>query len=145
MFYEVTIIKPNNKKKKIISAKELSENYWADFENKQKLDNVDSNNNKFAVKLLEKYGNNSKFGKENLSYVRPYLIDNKSREIVAVEFLNSFVKNKLNKTFNRNNIGELICVDELKKANLSIGGLFFYSKLLKKVVVELESNNYKII
>jgi hypothetical protein len=37
MFYEVTIIKPNNKKKKIISSKELSDNYWADFENKQKL------------------------------------------------------------------------------------------------------------
>ena len=37
MFYEVTIIKPKNKKKKIISSKELSDNYWADFENKQKL------------------------------------------------------------------------------------------------------------
>ena len=37
MFYEVTIIKPNNNKKKIISSKELSDNYWADFENKQKL------------------------------------------------------------------------------------------------------------
>jgi hypothetical protein len=37
MFYEVTIINPKNRKKKIISSKELSNNYWADFENKQKL------------------------------------------------------------------------------------------------------------
>jgi hypothetical protein len=37
MFYEVTIINPKNKKKKIISAKQLSENYWSDFEKKQKL------------------------------------------------------------------------------------------------------------
>jgi hypothetical protein len=35
MFYEVTIFHPKNKKKKIISSKKLSENYWADFEKKQ--------------------------------------------------------------------------------------------------------------
>ena len=35
MFYEVTIFRPNSKKKKIISSKKLSENYWAYFENKQ--------------------------------------------------------------------------------------------------------------
>jgi len=43
MFYEVTIIKPKNKKK-IISSKELSDNYWADFENKQKLFSTKKNN-----------------------------------------------------------------------------------------------------
>ena len=37
MFYEVTIFHPKNKKKKIISSKKLSENYWADFEKKTKL------------------------------------------------------------------------------------------------------------
>ena len=36
MFYEVTIISPKNKKKKIISSKELSKNYWDSFEEKQK-------------------------------------------------------------------------------------------------------------
>jgi len=45
MFYEVTIINPKNRKKKIISAKELSENYWADFEKKQKLFSTKKNNN----------------------------------------------------------------------------------------------------
>ena len=44
MFYEVTIIKPNSKKKKIISSKELSDNYWDDFENKQKLFSTKKNN-----------------------------------------------------------------------------------------------------
>ena len=44
MFYEVTIIKPNNKKKKIISSKKLSDNYWADFENKQKHFSTKKNN-----------------------------------------------------------------------------------------------------
>jgi len=37
MFYEVTIFRPKSKKKKIISSKKLSENYWADFEKKQNL------------------------------------------------------------------------------------------------------------
>ena len=32
------------KKKKIISSKELSDNYWADFENKQKLFSTKKNN-----------------------------------------------------------------------------------------------------
>ena len=36
MLYDVTIYYPKNKKKKIISSKELSQNYWADFEEKQK-------------------------------------------------------------------------------------------------------------
>ena len=44
MFYEVTIIKPKNKKRKIISSKEFSDNYWADFENKQKLFSTKKNN-----------------------------------------------------------------------------------------------------
>jgi hypothetical protein len=44
MFYEVTIFQPKNKKKKTISSKKLSENYWADFENKQKLFSTKKNN-----------------------------------------------------------------------------------------------------
>ena len=44
MFYEVTIFHPKNKKKKIISSKKLSENYWADFENKQNLFSTKKNN-----------------------------------------------------------------------------------------------------
>ena len=44
MFYEVTIFDPKNKKKKIISSKKLSENYWADFENKQNLFSTKKNN-----------------------------------------------------------------------------------------------------
>ena len=32
------------KKKKIISSKELSDNYWTDFENKQKLFSTKKNN-----------------------------------------------------------------------------------------------------
>lgn len=36
MFYEVSIFFPKNKKKKIISSKELSQKYWAEFEEKQK-------------------------------------------------------------------------------------------------------------
>ena len=45
MFYGVTIINPINRKKKIISAKELSENYWADLKKKQKLFSTKKNNN----------------------------------------------------------------------------------------------------
>ena len=45
MFFEVTIHYPKNKKKKIISSKELSKNYWADFEDKQK---------RFSTKKLNK-------------------------------------------------------------------------------------------
>jgi hypothetical protein len=37
MFYEVTITNPKIRKKKIISSKELSDNYWSDFEKKQNL------------------------------------------------------------------------------------------------------------
>lgn len=44
MFYEVTISYPKNKKKRIISSNKLSEIYWADFENKQKLFSTKKNN-----------------------------------------------------------------------------------------------------
>ena len=36
MFFEVRVFYPKSKKKKIISSKELSQNSWADFEEKQK-------------------------------------------------------------------------------------------------------------
>ena len=44
MFYEVTIFRPKSKKKKIISSKILSEDYWADFEKKQNLFSKKKNN-----------------------------------------------------------------------------------------------------
>ncbi len=44
MFYEVTIFHPKNKKKKIISSKKLSENFWAEFEKKQNSFSTKKNN-----------------------------------------------------------------------------------------------------
>ena len=48
MFYEVTIFYPKNKKKKIISSKQLSQNYWASFQEKQKIFSTKKNDETVA-------------------------------------------------------------------------------------------------
>ena len=45
MFFEVKVYYPKINKKKIISSKELSNNHWGDFEERQK---------RFSTKFLNK-------------------------------------------------------------------------------------------